>query len=643
MRLFLSRNAALLGDGLDLFFAPDFQKAHLDIVGESLANIPEVTDLIFAHAFYFLNGPRHFLVRRHEGQMQMADTSVCSFPKYQPRADRSKLSQAQQFKEDLAILTTFALQIYPMDRFSGSMHDHFTRQWTQDCASTGDETVSLAQAFGAQVFLDIQHVLRQDSRRGLEDLCEASERLGQSIEACREKTPQDAYDDDPDFKITQNNLRVAQATLQSAVQHRRAYQTHRDKHGDSPFFIYFLEMHPLLCGIVLFQTMQSTRSIGIRYAATHSKSIRLAGQYYYGCQMQRDYWKTASDLYPVQVSFQKSINAAWASPLVWKDMDYMFDVFGRESFFEGHLPKSNRDVAEYRGLWDNVAESMGHKRVMPPKKQSGHRGPILARPTLEEKPVKYIQDIDSYEPVAVTHRLYHSKYIKHKTSVEEGRVDSWTSETLKALLQAHSQQCKTSGGAKGRLSKPTESDGNISPVALLQTLKEALQRESRALRFDYIGFHAVCFDMLRTIQNKTRLLSATVSDARGVYSAKHDTDCLSRTQLLGSECTDEISLDDGMELTFQLATLQVSLNARSLNNDRSTQRSDPTGDGPIFTSKGHRDIDAYIRMYLESNQCSGRKTKRLDSIWGIAPPTDRSKAIVTPSFESELDVSCTFA
>jgi hypothetical protein len=105
--------------------------------------------------------------------------------------------------------------------------------------------------------------------------------------------------------------------------------------------------------------------------------------------------------------------------------------------------------------------------------------------------------------------------------------------------------------------------------------------------------------------------------------------------------TDETFTDD-KEVKLYLSALQVALNARPHENDKTAQRSNPTGDGPIFTNKGHRDIDAYIRMYLESNQCSDQELKRLDSIWGIAPPVDMNKENMVSTLDSELDLSCTF-
>lgn len=89
---------------------------------------------------------------------------------YDPRADRSKISNRQKFKEDkitlCEILPDFSLLSTTPRR--APTNDEFTRGLCQ-AFKTGKLTLSVI--FAAQIFLDIHHILRDNVDCGFRDLC----------------------------------------------------------------------------------------------------------------------------------------------------------------------------------------------------------------------------------------------------------------------------------------------------------------------------------------------------------------------------------------------------------------------------------------------------------------------------------------
>lgn len=76
MKVILSRSIDESDQGLQYILNPHREStkeglAMDDIVGKTLAKIPQVADVTFARAFYFLHGPGRFLVRRVDGGVEM--------------------------------------------------------------------------------------------------------------------------------------------------------------------------------------------------------------------------------------------------------------------------------------------------------------------------------------------------------------------------------------------------------------------------------------------------------------------------------------------------------------------------------------------------------------------------------------------
>lgn len=176
-------------------------------------------------------------------------------------------------------------------------------------------------------------------------------------------------------------------------------------------------------------------------------------------------------------------------------MDFSFQMVGAEAFFDGKLPASNKDAVEVakRELYDERTDEDHSK---------GWVGPLVDLPTTREG-VVFANQIYSYEPIAVTHRLYFAKYMKMTAKAQEGKVYHWTIETLQGLLEKHLRGSRNGVESSGQ-TEVYERDGDVPQSTLLRTLKETLQRESRVLHFDYLSFHVTCLKLFRTVRNDFR-------------------------------------------------------------------------------------------------------------------------------------------
>jgi hypothetical protein len=519
IKLILSRDMDESDAGLMLLFGSATEVDHIPIVGECLSKMTNMADLAFAYAFYFLNGPRHLIVERVKGEMEIDDRACDAYGKYRPEQIRSELNGVERLQEDIQLLAAYAKDVYRGDQFRWMTHDHFTMQWRDEFAKTGNKLVTLAQAFGAQVYLDIHHVLRQEAQRGLQDWYKTSMNMIASINSWMQQMPQLMSQHDKAFKMMTDNLSQLYGllgvsfldTIMHAVNRRFIEQAARNsEEGDGlkkiTKYYPFMAMNPLSCGIILFQALHCLHD-NAKGLAFYNNTIKSAGQMYFACHMHRNFWKSAINLDTEAKRFREVSMSIWKTSLEWHDMDYLLDIHGAEAFFDGVTPQNNADVVKHYGTLDEVLDIEWWKGLAPTKR--GLIGPVRGLPKVapngSSSPVQFAKDLLSYEAIAVTHQLYHSKYMKTDLLVKEGVVNHWTLETLQALLEHHlqekqTQKKKSKGKGKRKTAQPMvkEQDGSISQVTILETLKEILHRESRALHFDYLSFHVTCWNMLRS-------------------------------------------------------------------------------------------------------------------------------------------------
>jgi hypothetical protein len=609
-KLILTRQMEGCDQVLAMFFNPcttlaDLRLDDLRAIERSISKIPETVDLTFAVAFYFLSGPRHLIVQRGDkGMMDTIDEDVDLFGAYNSEQDRNQLDFAQLFLEDMQILANYAKYVYKWEDWSNYTVDHFTMQWKDEFAKTSNKTITLAQALGAQLYLDIQHVLRQDSTKGLADLYDASLLHLETIARWEEHMPflqatlGDRVEANPKFRNARQAMLSLKGFAEDMLNLKKEIQERQEREEGLEPGAYltdwtFLRSSPLLCGIILFQTLAWLRETGSSIAHNY-QSIQFAGQLYYGCILQRSSGENKE---------------VWGDDLVWQDMSHLFDLMGEEAIFYGPTPKTNEEMVQHYMDLSKENSKSGNCRCCV---QDGHYGPVRTAPCLAKKgceAVQYAKNLCKYEAIAVTHRIFFSKHqkVKHgkKGRTKEGeQINDWTLETLQALLQEKIEiqrirddfvvADKLNGKAKARKRKPTSSaiksdDGEVSQVVLLRTLKEALHQESRALRFDLLSFHITCFRLL--CSNKANI-----------------------------QCLFDSALPQGVVASAALTQIRVHFSPDKHNVLGSVlPKLYSNQDDTLFFNKGHFIIDSTIKEFFKSNEfAADEQVKRIDSVWGIA-------------------------
>lgn len=477
-------------------------EGHGTYVNKILVLEEELSNLTFANPLYVLKYHRNHSVKVVNGQVVEIYMDRNIFGKHDPSGNRASMTFSKQLQEDRAILASYICDIYTYQKPEGLLCDHFTLQWTLGLNS-GNKPWTLSQVYGAQLYLDIHHVLRDSITTCYQDLKSASERIQQSIALCKRDSPDKLFIKDKVMEVAQHNLDALEYQVACFVQDRDLYRKARDHLKTHPMPLDMskyspLERSPLLCGIYMFQVIFASREVGALISAVW-KSIKSAGQLYYAFHLHRD---LVLGLIPRPSIFHcsegdESTSAqSWTvNPLQWDTMEYILDTYKKEHLFQGFLPKSNFELFRHHVYFDEI-----HTKAENKAKSSPYR-PLLQPPNKSE----IVDNLDmgmaflDYKPISISHRLYFSKYQDRFKEVEANIF--WTQDNLKALLDAHAESLAVGDKEEVIKEKKSRTLPIVSQVRLLQTMQSILQSESKALDFDFLSFHVECLNLLRVLQH----------------------------------------------------------------------------------------------------------------------------------------------
>jgi hypothetical protein len=429
------------------------------------------------------------------------------FGKYDPMFDRREVTYDDRLEHDIRILASFAADVYVNKNRESVTADHFTMQWDA-FALTGDKTVTLSEAFGAQLYLDMYHLSGANLSDAFKSLQGAAARVIVGVDAWFKEEPKDFHSRDiraafaaeisGSILVTQRG--IAQRSIADKVLFEESKNELYKKEGkgdrfDSKFDLSFMEKNPLLCGISQFSLTHAVRDCGLTLGYAF-KSIISAGQLYYTCRMHRD---NKPGVGSVGRLMEEGVHPCWKEVAwKWDDMDYLFEMIGEKTFFEGHIPTTNHEILKYNGVVKSYNKAKGLTRPEDEREEENLYRPSMAPPKAGDKIPSRLDtthELVSYEGVNISHRLFHAKYGTYHPSAEHLAVtSSWTEGTLLALLGKE---------ALGEVQEGASAEDRVmSHLALLKALKQSLRTESRALRFDTLSFHIRCFKLLRSLKSK---------------------------------------------------------------------------------------------------------------------------------------------
>jgi hypothetical protein len=523
-------------DAAEKLFGSTASPSHLCAVVKALHGSKELARLTLAKSVYIMNHHRYHNLGVNVGgspYFHMYDVFQGVAPFYKggealidQEFDQSQHSYSQQLEIDRALLAELAcsMSTYHFNYNRGLTCDHLTLQWLAmtSVKSLDVRTITLSQAFGSQLYLDIKQVLSKDIKRGHVEMEQYCEEMPKSADLWEKESPDDVFAGDIHLLHVKHNYKVLSEWLNDFVSHRSMFEcsmqfarnsqpgyTWEDSFDYENCGLSLLQLNPILCGVYLFQSVNLFRGLGAVVSSIW-KSIVSAGQLYYACQLHRDLRKGAKILSTKRSMTDGSgFPSNWTdSTLHWNTMEYLFEIFGREYFFDGFLPASNYDMKMHHCYTDEAFTEEEHKK----RQERAPYVPLKEPPKPGEEPVSHFEtghDFLDYKHIAISHRLFYAKY---RPDMDSKVKVNWTQENLKVLLET--QQAMNGQGdpiaikdvgsderAKKSGIKVKQSKNTIaSQVALLHALQTSLSREHELLCFDFLSFHVYCLDVLRKLR-----------------------------------------------------------------------------------------------------------------------------------------------
>lgn len=244
------------------------------------------------------------------------------------------------------------------------------------------------------------------------------------------------------------------------------------------------------------------------------RSVYPVAQLYYACKLHRDLRRGSKLL-----SEKKSAVAGpdfpeeWTeTDLCWNEMEKLLKWFGVDYFFSNTVPRSNYDLRNSHGLFDESTPKKRKERIRKVPVQKSMYDPFMEAPKLGESELEQYDagnDFCNYEHISVSHRLHISKY--QRRSQDQMSAITWTQENLHALLQRQLDRTDRESGG-GTVATTSQARYQLSSqVGLLRALKTSLVGENEALCFDYLAFHVYCLKLLRILQRVISVRSTEVS------------------------------------------------------------------------------------------------------------------------------------
>ncbi|EPQ25929.1 uncharacterized protein PFL1_06603 [Pseudozyma flocculosa PF-1] len=339
---------------------------------------------------------------------------------------------------------------------SGNSPDALTREMSHFLRST--DGPSLLLAFEMQVYLDINHVLQHDNRRGRVEAFTCLHHLELTLnEALRNKCEPNRC------KVHHEDQELAIILIRELVQEllKRCHHACTDRsccHADylcSPATRQpFLDRHPIFCGLQTFRGLLKLRETGAEVA--RCSGLALAALHLF----------TAC----------KGYLTAGQSPLdgfAWPDMEQIVRLRGPEQLFGGSSPPTTARLLR--------SARMGRRAEVEPQLN------------------RFANDatfVSIFEGISCTCR-------DHRTAVLQADINNGTVQKLLASSKAKqlrvTQRATVAQSAHSRPAKlPTQHRGrskskrSLAIVELLDILAEGLCSDMPGLCFDHIGLNTRC-------------------------------------------------------------------------------------------------------------------------------------------------------
>ena len=423
---------------------------------------------------------------------------------YDALSERETKSARDKFREDKIVLLKVLPDFYVFSLRDGSMpaEDEMTRG-VREMAKQSKVPIWLV--FGAQVFLDIHHTLRDQVDRGFEDLIKSATHVKNNIQEIlkfHENLRIENWPKSNDQVLFQIVNLVKDWVETDAVEAARKSLVENLPPGE-PFM--FLKNHPLYCGLLAYKIKILAQEASIVFVNAWG-SVLYSAHLYNALRQER-----------------LIINA-------WPDMDSALLIHRTEDMFIGDFPKTTEDYFKRFCLTIGHSASMfakNRRRSGVVASKAGPRALNGISPVSMMFKSRYCDNdgrtnlsLDDIEVIL-------KKYVDDSEDVDSEVSSEWATPKIKIKLPGevplapHSNGTQSSESRKRRSKTRRSAASGVRPLHLLNALLEAMQSEMLELTFDHFRLHMFSWRLLREIKQR---LDADLHDIYGPMYLEKETE-----------------------------------------------------------------------------------------------------------------------
>lgn len=376
------------------------------------------------------------------------------FGVYDPKSDRSAKTPREQFLEDkiflLELLPEFCVLAEGTNKQWLPSTDELTKGlW--ECFTK--RRLSLWVIFATQCLLDIHHILRDDVKRGYNELA----RDCKSIEV----TIKNTFAFHKDLRIVnwpKSNDRGFEIILEQMDDwvKRDCVNEAMQQMGlpNIPAGSFrLLKANPVFCGLLSLNFRLLCHEASIVFVNAWG-SVVYSGQLYNAVRQEKLLDKH------------------------WQDMDDLIALHGPQDLFVGSAPTAAEDYLKRFTLMMGYSASnhaSNRRRNDPAASKAGPRG------------------LQELAPVA---HIFKRRYCYATAGTEFSSADV---ETVLKHSELDSQAADAFKLSKKSALNSWRKEQRLTAIQLLESIRTGLQAEEAALKFDHLGLHRFCWQLLRNL------------------------------------------------------------------------------------------------------------------------------------------------
>jgi hypothetical protein len=417
----------------------------------------DVADFLFVNAYNFLNRFCDIIRAGHAPIYKPGHYGT-----YDPRVDRSTLSDYGRWQEDKIILAeamTDFFVAYKFGKKSVPVLDELTDGLMQVFET---KRIPLWVVYATQTFLDINNTLRQDVTRALNDLHSAGDRAYASLEKYFSAPGPRTFMNWPPHN--EHGMKMIKVFIDEWVKgdalglvRGKWLENSGIDEVSTPFAL--LRRHPVFCGLLQFKLYTLLKDAGITLATAWGSIVYVA--HLYNACRQGDYLRGE-----------------------WPDMELFMDIHTREAIFAGRVPRRPEDWLKSTmlmlGAASNTVASIGRRNPRSGCIEHARQGP---RGFTSASPVSDVFSKDYFSNGNVT--------LSYETV--QNLVETWLQKSGVVIKRQRNEEASS-------LHTQWKKSHKMTPIQFLSVLRYAITLEEPMLRFDYIDFHLQCIDFLRRLR-----------------------------------------------------------------------------------------------------------------------------------------------